>query len=259
MPQRNPLLRFQQPGEPLHDAWRLPLDAISPDPQQPRQQLGDLAELQADILQHGQITPITVRPAGAGRYQIIAGERRWAAMQAAGLTHIAAVIVEADDATARALSIRENVQRLDLEPEELGRYFQSLHDAGASLRDIAAAIGKSHMYVSRYIRLAQDPTALEEYQAGQANLEEIGRGPVTSPTPEPAPEPAERNKLLQPAPAPRTFHRQATIYKPFYMLRNHVQRLDVTQVATAEREDLRQTARAVIAELEALIAELDQE
>ena len=96
----------------------VPIDRISPNPEQPRLAFdpGSLEELAASIREHGVLQPILVRPLGNNEYQLIAGERRWRASRAAGLTTIPALVEDIDDATAMEISIIENLQREDISP-----------------------------------------------------------------------------------------------------------------------------------------------
>ena len=95
----------------------VPIDQVDPNPNQPRQVMGDLSELMASIAEKGVIEPLVVR-ARAGRYQIIAGERRYQASVQAGLRELPVVIREVDDTEVIELALIENLQRKDLNPLE---------------------------------------------------------------------------------------------------------------------------------------------
>ena len=98
----------------------LPMALVEPNPDQPRKVFDREAmeALKQSIATHGVITPITVRAAKDGYYQIIAGERRWRAARSIGLTEIPAMVIEADDSQVMELALIENLQREDLNPIE---------------------------------------------------------------------------------------------------------------------------------------------
>ena len=98
----------------------LAIDQIDPNPDQPRQAMGDLSELMASIAEKGVIEPIVVRVKG-GRYQIIAGERRYQAAVQVGLTELPVVVRDVDDAEVIELALVENLQRKDLTAVRRGR------------------------------------------------------------------------------------------------------------------------------------------
>ena len=134
----------------------LPISKVEPRSDQPRSRFDDaaLGELTESIRQHGLIQPITVRKIDGGYYQIIAGERRWRAARAAGLTEIPARIVEADDRRAMELALVENLQREDLNPIEEARGYRTLmQEYGLTQEDAAAAVGKSRPAVANALRL----------------------------------------------------------------------------------------------------------
>jgi len=95
----------------------IPIDQISPNPNQPRQVMGDLSELMASIAEKGIIEPIIVRQRGT-RFQIVAGERRYQAAVQLGLTEVPVVIRDVDDAEVIEIALVENLQRKDLTPFE---------------------------------------------------------------------------------------------------------------------------------------------
>ncbi|WP_011582780.1 MULTISPECIES: ParB/RepB/Spo0J family partition protein [Chelativorans] len=142
----------------------VPIEFISPNPRNPRRNFaeGDLAELAHSIREHGIVQPVVVRPApAAGRYEIIAGERRWRAAQKAGLTEIPVIIREVDDRAALELAIIENVQRADLNPIEEARGYQQLMDEhNYTQADLAQVIGKSRSHVANTLRLLKLPDAV---------------------------------------------------------------------------------------------------
>ena len=123
---------------------------------QPRTHMDEtaLAELATSIATNGLMQPITVRPIGAGRYEIIAGERRYRAAGIAGLNEVPVLIVEVDDKTALSLSLIENIQREDLNPLEEAQGLQRLiHEFHYTHDSCATAIGRSRSAVSNLLRL----------------------------------------------------------------------------------------------------------
>lgn len=124
---------------------------------QPRGQIRDedVEELAQSIKKHGVMQPIVVRPLGeSGRYEIIAGERRWRASKVAGLTHIPAIVRVLSDQVAIALALIENIQRQDLNPMEQALALQRFHDEfEMSHQEIAETVGKARTTVSNFLRL----------------------------------------------------------------------------------------------------------
>lgn len=138
----------------------LPVSAIEPLPGQPRRRFdeGALEELAASIAQRGVIQPVIVRPLAGGRYQLVAGERRWRAAQKARLHEIPALIRDLDEREVMALALIENLQREDLNPVEEGRAYHRLAEAeGMSQAEIATLVDKSRSHVANLQRLLQLP------------------------------------------------------------------------------------------------------
>jgi len=134
----------------------LPITKVEPRKDQPRCQFDEdaLAELSESIRQYGLIQPITVRAIEDGYYQIIAGERRWRAARAAGLTEVPVRIIEADDRRAMELALVENLQREDLNPIEEARGYQTLMtEYGLTQEEASASVGKSRPAVANALRL----------------------------------------------------------------------------------------------------------
>lgn len=144
----------------------VPIDLISPNPRNPRRNFAEseLADLAQSIREHGIVQPVVVRPAAApGRYEIIAGERRWRAAQRAGLAEIPAIIRDVDDKAALELAIIENVQRSDLNPIEEARGYQQLMDEhNYTQADLGQVIGKSRSHVANTLRLLKLPAAVAD-------------------------------------------------------------------------------------------------
>jgi ParB family transcriptional regulator, chromosome partitioning protein len=134
----------------------LPVDLIQRGKYQPRRDIDpeSLRELADSIIAQGIIQPISVRPIGDKRYEIIAGERRWRAAQLAGLEVIPAVIREVSDQAAIAMALIENIQREDLNPIEEAASLQRLqHEFELTQQEVATAVGKSRSTVANLLRL----------------------------------------------------------------------------------------------------------
>src|SRR5579883_2200806 len=145
---------------PSDDLRALPVDRIAPGKYQPRRVFDEekLAELAASIKAQGLIQPIVVRPSGVGRYEIIAGERRWRAAQLAGLTEIPAVIREVADPAVAAMTLIENIQRENLSPlEEAHALRRLIEEFQHTHQQVADAIGRSRATVSNLLRLLDLP------------------------------------------------------------------------------------------------------
>ncbi len=143
----------------------VPVDRIDANPNQPRLTFDEdtLLELAASITEHGVLQPILVRPGADGRYQLIAGERRWRAAKIAGLRQIRAIIEEIDDDTALEIAIIENLQREDLSPlDEALMYERMTTEHGYSLRKLAQKLGKDKGYIENRLRLADAPTEIKQ-------------------------------------------------------------------------------------------------
>ncbi len=136
----------------------LALDRIGAGRYQPRTRMDEaaLAELAESIKAQGVMQPILVRPIDGGRYEIVAGERRWRAAQRAGLKEIPALVRVVPDQTALALSLIENIQREDLNPlEEAQGLKRLIEEFGLTHEAAALAIGRSRSAVTNLLRLTQ--------------------------------------------------------------------------------------------------------
>ena len=134
----------------------LGIDLLQRGKYQPRRNFDQdrMQELADSIAAQGIVQPIVVRPAGEGRYEIIAGERRWRAAQLAGLHDIPVVVREVDDKTAMAVALIENIQRDDLNPlEEATALERLLGEFGLTHQEVAEAVGKSRTSVTNLLRL----------------------------------------------------------------------------------------------------------
>ena len=156
-------------GEPQTRAQgslrEIPIEQITPNPRQPRARIDEerFAELVESVRRDGIVQPILVRVIGQG-WELIAGERRWRAAQAAGLTTVPALVREADDRTSLALALVENIVRADLDPVEQARGYARLQDEFAlSHAEVATAVGRSRTAVvnaTRLLGLPDDVLAL---------------------------------------------------------------------------------------------------
>lgn len=139
------------------------ISALVANHRQPRRKFDEqkLEELSQSIAAQGVLQPILVRPTGDGRYEIVAGERRWRAAQAAGLHEIPAVIRELDEATGFELALVENIQRADLNPIEEAEGFQRLiADFGHNQEKLGRLVHKSRSHISNLLRLLDLPRSV---------------------------------------------------------------------------------------------------
>ena len=146
---------------------KVPIEFLTPNPKNPRRHFGDaeLTDLAQSIREHGVVQPVVARPSPtqAGRYEIIAGERRWRAAQRAGLSEIPVIIREVNDRTALELAIIENVQRTDLNAvEEALGYQQLIDEHGYTQADLGQVIGKSRSHVANTLRLLKLPDVIRD-------------------------------------------------------------------------------------------------
>ena len=150
--------------EVMRQASQVPISKIKPNSYQPRTHFAhdELDSLTESIRREGVLMPILLRPQGDG-YELIAGERRWRASQAAGLQEIPAVIRDGDDMQALELAIIENEQRDDLTAIESARAYRRMIDEfGCTQQQVAEKIGVSRVQVSNLIRLLQLSPIIKE-------------------------------------------------------------------------------------------------
>lgn len=143
----------------------IPIDAIQPNPKQPRQIFDDeaLEELKASIQEVGFLQPIVVRPLSADTYELVMGERRWRAAQAVGSKTIPAIIRDTRDDAMLRDALLENIHRANLNPlEEAAAYQQLLEEFGATHEELARRIGRSRPQITNTIRLLNLPTKVQE-------------------------------------------------------------------------------------------------
>jgi len=159
----------------LQGALLVPIEQIVPDPDQPRRDMGGdrLAELAASLKEYGVLQPLLVREAGLlddgrTRYMIVAGGRRYAAAQQAGLARLPLVVRESEGATLRVTQLIENVQRQDLAPLEEARTFQELMDAeGLNAERLGARLHKSGQYIRTRLLLLSDQVVADAVARAQ--------------------------------------------------------------------------------------------
>ncbi len=146
---------------------QIPLDQIEPNPFQPRRQFADegLKELADSIRGSGVVQPVLLRPAPGqeGRYQLVAGERRWRAAKLAELESVPAVIRPLGDRDALELALTENLLREDLNPLEVAHAYQALQEQhGLSHEEIADRLGLNRSTVTNTLRLLRLPLDVQE-------------------------------------------------------------------------------------------------
>ncbi len=148
----------------------LPLDAVRPNLHQPRQRFDSvkLDELASSLREHGVLQPILVHRLDDGRYELVAGERRWQAARRAGLAVIPALVVEASPRRVLELALVENLQRADLAPLEEAEAYRGLMAAlGLTQEKLAERLGVSRVAVTNKLRLlALAPAARDALMDG---------------------------------------------------------------------------------------------
>ena len=145
------------------ESLELELDLIDPSTEQPRMRFDveALERLAVSIREHGVVQPILVRRKG-GRYELIAGERRWRAAQKAGLSTIPVIVKEVADSDLLEIALTENVQREDLNPIEEAQAYQKLIErVGLTQEALASRFGRDRSYITNYLRLLRLPDDLQ--------------------------------------------------------------------------------------------------
>jgi len=155
-----------QPSEPIGDgSWfaEVPVDQITPNPSQPRQEFDEeaLDELAASVGEVGLLQPIVVRQAKKG-YELVMGERRWRAVQRAGLKTIPAIVRATDNGDMLRDALLENLHRVQLNPlEEAAAYQQMLDDFGCKQEELADRVKKSRPHITNTLRLLKLPPSVQ--------------------------------------------------------------------------------------------------
>ena len=161
------LLPRTQPAAPESEGGKpreIPLELIDNNPFQTRSQMNEeqLAELAASITANGVVQPILVRPLAGGRFQLIAGERRWRASKLAGKTTVPAILRQVSDEQAMEITIVENLQRADLNPMEQARAFERLaREFHMTQEQMAQRTGKDRATVANFLRLLRLPATIQ--------------------------------------------------------------------------------------------------
>ncbi len=148
----------EAPGRP--EFRNLPVELVVPNPGQPRRTFDPeaLQALAGSIADRGVLQPVLVRPLPGGRYELVAGERRWRATQLAGLSDIPALIQERDDATTLQAALIENMARADLNPVEEARAVAALvEDLGLTREAVGKMVGRSRVAISNLLRILDLP------------------------------------------------------------------------------------------------------
>jgi len=149
----------------------IPVDQIDSNPFQTRSQVNQeqLAELAASIAANGVVQPVLVRPLASGRFQLIAGERRWRASLLAGKTTVPAMLRQVSDEQAMEITIVENLQRTDLNPMEQARAFERLgREFHMTQEQMAQRTGKDRATVANFLRLFKLPSSVQNrVEAGE--------------------------------------------------------------------------------------------
>ncbi|MCL6249947.1 ParB/RepB/Spo0J family partition protein [Altererythrobacter sp. KTW20L] len=177
MPTASSVTTEGSPAEPVARAdglANLPVSSIEAHPDQPRRHFDEAAldELAASISTRGVIQPVIVRPLPGGRYQLVAGERRWRAAQKAQLHEIPALIRDLADRDVMALALIENIQREDLNPVEEARAYHRLAELeDMTQAEIARLVEKSRSHVANLQRLLTLPSAvLDHLEEGRLDM-----------------------------------------------------------------------------------------
>src|SRR5947209_4896739 len=159
------------PREESEEFRQLPIELIVPNPHQPRQVFDEnpLLALAESIRARGVLQPVLARPLAGGRFELIAGERRWRAAQLAELESIPAIIRHHDDAASLEVALIENMAREDLNPVEQARACAALvEELGLTREEVGLRVGRSRVAVSNLIRLLDLPDEAREAGGGAA-------------------------------------------------------------------------------------------
>jgi ParB family chromosome partitioning protein len=172
------ILAMPERDEPAPELLTLTVDAIEPNPDQPRRRFDEegLAALAESLKARGVLQPVLVRPRPAGGWELVAGERRWRAAKLAGLAEIPAVVRPGDDAASLELALIENMAREDLNPVEQARACAALvEELSLSREDVGRRVGRSRVSVSNLLRLLDLPDEAHELLETGALTEGHGR------------------------------------------------------------------------------------
>jgi ParB family chromosome partitioning protein len=180
LPSRPVAMPIAMPAaQAVASAQEIPVDSIDPNPYQTRRRINEAAleELAESIRASGVVQPVVLRPAANGRFQLVAGERRWHASKRAGKTTIPAVVRQISNEQAMEITIIENLQREDLNPVEQARAFERLsREFGLTQEQIATRTGKDRASIANFIRLLKLPEDVQN--ALEAGTLSFGHGKV---------------------------------------------------------------------------------
>ena len=204
----------------------IPIDLIRPGKFQPRQDMRAqaLEELAQSIHRQGVMQPVVVREIGQGRFELIAGERRWRACQLSGLKAIPALVKSASDRDVVSMSLIENIQREDLNPIEQAAALQRLQEEfGYTQQEVAKEVGKSRESVANLLRLlGLEPEAREMLEKGELEMGHA-RALLSAPGPD------------QPKLARQVVRKQLSVRQTEDLVRRHLAKTDPTP-PTRERD-----------------------
>ena len=244
-------LSFDPTGRDEPRLATLPLSLIDPDPEQPRRDPGDLADLALSIREHGVLQPLIVEAGAGGRYRLLTGERRFTACRSLGLETAPCLVRTVAEHARLALQLIENVQRKDLHPlEEAAAYKRLMDQFNLSQRDLARRVGKSVSSINETLRLLDlQPDLL----AGVRTSEHANKSVLLEITKEP--DPVRQRQLWTQAQAGQLTVRQARTPKaerPPAKPRAGVVTLQVTEASVVIRfasgEATPERVRAALAE-----------
>lgn len=151
------------------------VDALDPNPEQPRTEIGDLAELTSSIQEKGVLEPLLVKPLHGGRWMIIAGERRWRAANAAGLKEVPCIEMDIDEQGIAEIALIENLQRKDLTIWEEAEGLAALCvKFGYTHEEVARKVGKSRSSITESLSIASLPYEIKEQcRASEINTKSL--------------------------------------------------------------------------------------
>jgi ParB family chromosome partitioning protein len=179
LPSRPTMSPIAMPAQAAASAQEIPIDSIDPNPYQTRRRINEpaLEELAESIRASGVVQPVILRPTANGRFQLVAGERRWHASRRAGKATIPAVVRQISNEHAMEITIIENLQREGLNPMEQARAFERLsREFSLTQEQIASRTGKDRASIANFIRLLKLPEDVQN--ALEAGALSLGHGKV---------------------------------------------------------------------------------
>jgi ParB family transcriptional regulator, chromosome partitioning protein len=179
LPSRPTMSPIAMPAQATASAQEIPIDSIDPNPYQTRRRINEAAleELAESIRTSGVVQPVVLRPTANGRFQLVAGERRWHASRRAGKTTIPAVVRQISNEQAMEITIIENLQREDLNPMEQARAFERLsREFTLTQEQMASRTGKDRASIANFIRLLKLPDDVQN--SLEAGALSFGHGKV---------------------------------------------------------------------------------